>query len=137
MTHNITDKPWISRKNNKTVKIKIKIQILLWKTIKGNRSLRVTLRVWVKFLLFYSGLAPQTRDVTCSRIYLDGKNMRRQCQMNTLIFSRTFLTKEPVYNLTLEIYARYAMCECYFYHVNYLPVPVVETLSLNGFFQKT
>ena len=57
--------------------------------------------------------------------------------MNTLIFSRTFLTKEPVYNLTLEIYARYAMCECYFYHVNYLPVPVVETLSLNGFFQKT
>ena len=27
----------------------------------------------VRFLLFYSELAPLTRDVTCSRLYFDGK----------------------------------------------------------------
>ena len=34
----------------------IKTQILLWKTIEGNRSVRV--RVRVRFLLFYSEIAP-------------------------------------------------------------------------------
>ena len=46
-------------------------QILLWKTIEGNRRLRV--RVRVRFLLFYSELAPLTSDVICSRLYLDGE----------------------------------------------------------------
>ena len=36
--------------------------------------------------LFYFILnsASLTRDVTCSRLYLDGKNMGRKCQMNNL-----------------------------------------------------
>ena len=28
---------------------------------------------------------PLTRDVTCSRLYLEGKNMKRQCHRNTLV----------------------------------------------------
>ena len=33
---------------------------------------------------------PITRDVKCSRLYLDGKNMRRKCQMNNLLnFTQT------------------------------------------------
>ena len=35
-------------------------------------------RVRVRFILFYSDLAPLTRDVTCSRFYLDGKSMRKK-----------------------------------------------------------
>ena len=72
----IIDKPWISRKNDKTVKIMIKTQILLWKTMKGNRRLRVR----VRFLLFYSELAPT--DPWCNMLQtLLGwkKKMRRQC----------------------------------------------------------
>ena len=33
-------------------------------------------------------------------------------QMMNWILSRTFLTKEPIYNLTLEIYASLPMCLC-------------------------
>ena len=33
-------------------------------------------------------------------------------QMMNWILSRTFLTKEPIYNLTLEIYASLPMCVC-------------------------
>ena len=33
-------------------------------------------------------------------------------QMMNCIFSRPFLTKEPIYNLTLEIYASLPMCLC-------------------------
>ena len=35
--------------------------------------------------LFYSELVPLTRDVTCSKLYLVGKNMRRECQMDNLL----------------------------------------------------
>ena len=63
----------------------IKTHILLAKTTEGYRRFRVRVRVRVWFLLFYSELAPTDRDVTFSRLYLDGKNMRRQCQMNTLL----------------------------------------------------
>ena len=47
---------------------------------------RVRVRVRVTFLLFYSELFPLTHDVICSIIYLEGKNMRRKCQMNTLMY---------------------------------------------------
>ena len=36
----------------------IKTQILLWKAIEGNIRIRVTVRVRVRFVLFYSELAP-------------------------------------------------------------------------------
>ena len=62
---------------------------LLRKTTEGKRRLRV--RVRVRFLLFHSELAPLVRDVICSRLYLDGKNMRRQCQMNTLLIFQEIL----------------------------------------------
>ena len=52
------NKPWISRKNDKALKNMIKTQILLRKTIESNRSLRVTVSVRVRFLLFYFELAP-------------------------------------------------------------------------------
>ena len=42
----------MSRKNEKGVKIMIKTQILLWKAIEGNITLRV------RFLLFCFKLAP-------------------------------------------------------------------------------
>ena len=45
---------------------------------------RVRVMVSVTFLLFYSERFPLTHDVICSRLYLVGKNLRRQCQMNTL-----------------------------------------------------
>ena len=56
ITSSYKGKPWLSRKNDKAVKIMIKTHILLWKTIEGNRRLRV--RVRVRFLSFYSELAP-------------------------------------------------------------------------------
>ena len=34
------------------------------------------------FFILYS--PPLTRDVTSSKHYLDGKNMRKECQMNNL-----------------------------------------------------
>ena len=61
----------------------IKTQIL----IEGNIRSKVRVKVKVRFTLFYSELLPPfplTRDVACSRLYLDEKNMRRQCQINTL-----------------------------------------------------
>ena len=63
--------------------IMIKTQILLWKTIGGNKSLRI--RVWVRFLVFYSELA--LTDPWCNTLQtlLGRKIMRRQCQTNTLI----------------------------------------------------
>ena len=43
-----------------------------------------------------------------------------QKQMMNWIFSRTFLTKEPIYNLSLEIYASLPMSVCVsFSAVNY------------------
>ena len=39
--------------------------------MKNNRKLRFM--VMVKFILFYSELAPLIHDVKCSRLYLDGK----------------------------------------------------------------
>ena len=47
--------------------------------MKDNRKLKVR----VKFILFILNSAPQTHDVTCSRLYWDGKNIRRKCQMKT------------------------------------------------------
>ena len=55
---------WISRKNDKAIKIMIKTQILLWKTTEGNRKLRV--RVRVRFLLFYFEFAPT--DPRCNML---------------------------------------------------------------------
>ena len=46
-------KPWVSRKRDKAVKIIIKTRILLWKTIKGNGTLKVRVRVRVKFLFYF------------------------------------------------------------------------------------
>ena len=54
--HNVYKyKPWISHKNDKAIKIIIKKQIVLWKTI-GNRRWRVWVRVRVRLILFYSEL---------------------------------------------------------------------------------
>ena len=36
------------------------------------------------FFYFILSSPPLTRNVTWARLYLDGKDMRRQCQMNTL-----------------------------------------------------
>ena len=47
---------------------------------------RFMVRVRVRFSLFYSDLAPLTRDVTCSRFYLDGKSMRKKCQIDNLSY---------------------------------------------------
>ena len=41
-------------------------------------------RLGLSFFYFILNLPPLTSDVTCSRLYLDGKNVRRKCQMNTL-----------------------------------------------------
>ena len=53
----------------------------MMKTIESNRRLRVRFRL----LLFYSELAHLDPCVTCSRLYSDGKNVRKQCHMNTLM----------------------------------------------------
>ena len=55
----------------------------LHSTIEGIRRFSVLFRV-KEFIL---NVPPLTRDVTCSRLYLNGKNMRRKCQMNTLVIS--------------------------------------------------
>ena len=63
----------------------ITAQILFWKTIEGSRRLTAKIRVWVRFTLFYSELAPHwtVMYVTCS-LYLDENNIRRQCQMSNV-----------------------------------------------------
>ena len=67
----IRNKPWIGRKNDKAVKVMIKTQILLWKTIEGNRKPRVRVRAMV--LLFYCELAPT--DPWCNMLQtLLGRN---------------------------------------------------------------
>ena len=50
----------------------IKTQILLWKTIKGNRRLKVRLGPGFFCFILYS--PPLTHDVTCSRHCLHRKN---------------------------------------------------------------
>ena len=77
----IKNKPWISCKIDKAVKMTMMTQILLLKTIEVNRRLivRVRVRVSARFLLCYSKLAPLNRDVTYTK-----KNMMRLCQINTL-----------------------------------------------------
>ena len=50
----------------------------------------------VKFLLFFLNSPPMTRDVTCSRLYLDGKN-RRQYQMNFLFILHRIHVSPPEY----------------------------------------
>ena len=49
---------------------------------KNNRRLR--LRVRVRFILFILNSPSLTRDVTCSRIALDGKYMKRKYKTNYL-----------------------------------------------------
>ena len=39
----------------------------------------------------------------------------RTTMLNSIL-SRTFLTKEPIYNLTLQMYTSFSMCVCYFYY---------------------
>ena len=43
------------------------------------------------FFYFILNSGPLIRDVACSRLYLDGKNMRRECQMNTLMVAKSYL----------------------------------------------
>ena len=81
----VKGKLWASRKDDKAIKIIIKTQILWWKTMEGKRRLRV--RVRVKFFYSILNLPRLTHDVTCSRLCPDGKSMRRQCQMKTLLGS--------------------------------------------------
>ena len=50
--------------------------------MKKNRKLRG--RVGLGIFYFLLNSPPLTGDVTCSRLYLDGKNMRRKYQMNNL-----------------------------------------------------
>ena len=38
------------------------------------------------FFYFILNSPPPTRDVTCFGLYFDYKNMRRQCQINTLVY---------------------------------------------------
>ena len=77
------------------------------------------------------------------RILLVLKFLMTHKQMMSCILSRTFLTNEPIYNLALES----NICQL-FQHVCVIFITanvscklfakqVVETLSLNGFFQKT
>ena len=54
----------------------IKTQILIWKTIKGSRRLRVGVRLGLFYFILNS--PPLTRDVTCSRLYLDDKKYEEQ-----------------------------------------------------------
>ena len=73
------NKPWISRKNDKVVKIMIKR--ILWKTIEGNTRLKARVRlIW-----FYSKLAATNAWWKMLQTLLGRKNMRRKCQMNNLL----------------------------------------------------
>ena len=51
----------------------IKVKSLLLKTIQGNGTLRVKVRVMFKFLLFHSELVPTDPCVTCSVTLLERK----------------------------------------------------------------
>ena len=52
--------------------------------MKNNRRLRVRVRIRVRLILFYSELGPTDSYATCSKLYLDGKNMASKCQTNIL-----------------------------------------------------
>ena len=77
----------------------IKTQILLWKTIEG-QGLGLDLFYFILNSLLL------TRDVTYSRLYLDGKNVRGKCQMNNLrILSNT---EQP--SNTVEYWTTFEYC---------------------------
>ena len=96
-TYSLTDvtfsykkKLWVSRKNDKVVKIMIKTNILI---MENNSRLKKVkgLVLGLGFFYFIPNSSPLTRDVICFRLYLDGEKMRKQCQMNTLL-KKFFLT---------------------------------------------
>ena len=64
----------------------------------NNRRLRVRVRIWIRFLLFYSEVS--ANEPWCNKLQtsLNEKNIRRQCQMNTL-----FTTFEWCYTLWMAL----------------------------------
>ena len=55
-------------------------------------------------------------------------------------FSQTFLAKEPIYNLTLEIYANFVAYMCYFYYCCcklFAKYWVFETIVIERIFSKS
>ena len=55
--------------------------------MKNNR--RLGLGLWLELELFslILNLPPMTCDVTCSKRYSDGQNMRRKCELNNVLSS--------------------------------------------------
>ena len=65
----------------------------------------VKVSVRVRFILFYSKLAPSDpRDAICSRLYFNRKNMRRKSQMSNLLVNIIWLAKIMSYLILFEVY---------------------------------
>ena len=71
--------------------------------MKSNRRLRVR----VRYILFHSELALTDLwcNITCSRLYLGGENMRRKFQMNNLV---TRLSSSVVLFFSLFFYVNFS-----------------------------
>ena len=68
-------------KNNRRLRLRVMVRFILF--ILNSPSLtRDVIRV--RFILFIPNSPSLTRDVTCSRIYLDGKYMKRKYKTNYL-----------------------------------------------------
>ena len=87
----------------------IKTQILLRKTIEGNRRLGLGSGLGLVFFCFILNSLPLTRGVTLSKLYLDGKNMRRKCQMNNVILLAKYFFPCYVQNANITFFVSFAV----------------------------
>ena len=117
----------------KAIKIMIKTQMLLWKSIEGNRSLRVRLSVWVKFLLFYSELVILTCDATCSRLYLDRKIWGGSVRWTPSIDQGNIADYFPVPSCS---WAGFFIFYFYFYLFIYSPDTHIMNINIRSYIQK-
>ena len=69
----------------------------------------------MEFWRCYSDDWLKTVPATFHSLYKYWNSWWRTTMLNSIL-SRTFLTKEPIYNLTLQMYTSFPMCVCYFYY---------------------
>ena len=78
-------------------------------------------RVWFRFILFYTEVAPTDPWCNISRLYLDGKNMRRHCQIKNLHASGIFTLSESERLTNLQkLQLKKLFLQCVFYTCNLL-----------------
>ena len=87
----------------------IKTQISLRKATEGNRRSGLGLGLGLVFFCFILNSPPLTRGVTLSKLYLDGKNMRRKCQMNSVILLAKYFFPCHVQHVNITFFVSFTV----------------------------